>query len=135
MLFRSANQYHCDRTFITNDTFLDGLTNTQLPFCNVSTLSLLNGTQSDIPSCAAKHACDYALYSATLEQEIWTNSYTRVQVLMSGQTVDHVDGSISYNLQSWISEMGGNLGLTLGFSALSLYDDVIISFYQKIKPK
>ena len=51
----------------------------------------------------------------------YKSNYTKINVLFEDKVVEYNVAFLSYDLQSFISEIGGTLGLTLGFSGLSLF--------------
>ena len=53
---------------------------------------------------------------------------TKINILFEDKVVEYNIAFLSYDLQSLISEIGGTLGLTLGFSGLSLYNLVTWGF-------
>jgi hypothetical protein len=54
-----------------------------------------------------------------LHENILGNTKARLKVQLSSPNVQYIEDSHSYDLQSFIGEVGGTLGLTLGLSFLS----------------
>ena len=77
-------------------------------------------------NCPSVIPCYFEQFFAKTEEitlkdnESWYASQVLIKFEHSPSVVEHVKESISYDLQSLISEVGGNLGLTLGLSGMSM---------------
>ena len=104
-----------------------------LPFCNSS--QVLGAWQNINPRliklrdehCFSVITCYFEKYSGKIEESKIISNETetegsQVQIAFGEYHVEHVIESINYDLQSLISEVGGNLGLTLGLSGMSLIE-------------
>ena len=129
---RAAERYHCQITFLYNDTFLNDIRRNDLPLCNRKSFNKIHKeimrkdfNQVFNEMCKTKQPCLSEIYSVKVDESFYrTYNYTKtgakVRIAFSGSVISQADSYISYDLQSLISELGGNLGLTLGFSGLSL---------------
>ncbi len=59
-----------------------------------------------------------------MEIVTYDNNLSVIYVCYQNPVVEYRISYVNYDLQSWISEIGGTIGLTLGISGLSLVDVV-----------
>ena len=57
-----------------------------------------------------------------LVEETWLENKSLVYVVLENPEVEYHNSYISYDLQTFIGEIGGILGITLGASALTLFE-------------
>ena len=141
--FKQMAKYGCDQSFVVSDNFIDENRNIKnLPLCNLEEMKtfffkinsefnntiLLNGV------CQAKISCQHTKYRLGTMRTDDIISDTKVTIAYAESMVQHLDSSISYDLQSLISEVGGALGLTLGISGLSIYFDICNLFLRFCHP-
>lgn len=81
--------------------------------------------------CQQIRACKETKYTVTSRTSVY-NSYTKpfylLDVQYSDLEVEHDISTINYDVQSLICEIGGLIGMTLGFSALSV-GNLMINFF------
>jgi hypothetical protein len=72
--------------------------------------------------CHSKQACNQTKYQMQQVRTHWPEDadYTMITVKYVDPIVEFNIDSISYDEQSMISEIGGTLGLTIGWSGLSI---------------
>ena len=80
----------------------------------------------EFEECKIEQACRQSKYF--LNMATYDSNQTQVNILFEDKVVEYNIAFLSYDLQSLISEIGGTLGLTLGFSGLSLYNLVCLLF-------
>ena len=66
--------------------------------------------------------CYFEKYSAKIEESESHDNHPIVEIEFCEKNVEQFIESINYNLQNLISEIGGNLGLTLGLSGMSFIE-------------
>ena len=106
---------------------------TDTPNCSKSVteeaLDLLKHKKSN---CIIRRTCGKTRFKSTYKvQESWVENKTLVYVTFQNPEVTCYHTYISYDLLSLIGEVGGTLGLTLGASAISLFESLFqqIAFY------
>ena len=101
--------------------------NRRVKHCN-NTLSLdaLKKWKEPRPNECPNHACVEPCHQTKYDMEIITydNNQSVIYVRYQNPVVEYRISYVNYDLQSWISEIGGTIGLTLGISGLSLVEVV-----------
>ena len=112
------------------------------PFCTKDQLNKIWDTiEKEVEvNCVSREPCNYEKYDIVSEEFSQSNETLNepkgaiLQFQLAGRTVEHRDSSLAYDMQSLISEIGGNLGLTLGISGMSLVD-LFYAMISKFLPK
>jgi hypothetical protein len=98
--------------------------NRQNEHCN-NTISLdaLKKWKKPRPNeCPNVEPCHQAKYDMKIVT--YDNNHSVLYVRYQNPVVEYRISYVNYDLQSWISEIGGTIGLTLGISGLSLVEVV-----------
>ena len=126
-------KFHCSIPILYSGKHLDNLISTDTPNCSKSVteeaLDLLTHKKSN---CIIRRTCGKTRFKSTYKvQESWVENKTLVYVTFQNPEVTCYHTYISYDLLSLIGEVGGTLGLTLGASAISLFESLFqqIAFY------
>ena len=74
-------------------------------------------------NCSISQTCENVRFTTKYkEAETWVKNKTLMYVTFQNPEVEYQHTYISYDLQSLIGEIGGILGITLGASALTLFE-------------
>ena len=123
------HQFRCDPEFIYNGFHIQPYKRYGNP-CNIlemnEILDSIVKQNMEFGECKIEQACRQSKYF--LNMATYDSNQTQVNILFEDKVVEYNIAFLSYDLQSLISEIGGTLGLTLGFSGLSLYNLVCLLF-------
>ena len=99
----------------------------QVKYCNNSlSLDTLKQWKEPRPKkCPNVEQCHKTKYD--MEIVTYDNNQTVLYVRYQNPVVEYRISYVNYDLQSWISEIGGTIGLTLGISGLSLVEVMSIA--------
>ena len=80
-------------------------------------------------NCSISQTCENVRFTTKYkEEDTWLKNKTLIFVTFQNPEVEYQHSYISYNLQSLIGEIGGILGITIGASALTLFDFLLQRF-------
>lgn len=122
-----ADKFKCKVAFLYNGKHLDNFVNgyTNLPFCNKSQMmaakDIIFMSMSRNPKfdhCATAVPCQRVKFEH--ERHLGNDTLMKMEFLYTDIEVEHHYTYISYDFQSLIGELGGILGMFMGFSGLSL---------------
>ena len=94
------------------------------------TLEALDFTSSKESHCSMSPTCENVRFTTKykVEDNPWTKNKSLIFVSLENPEVEFHNTYVSYDLQSLIGEIGGILGITLGASALSLFEFLLQHF-------
>ena len=117
-------RFHCSVPILYSGPHLDDLTPKEATYCSYNvTLKALDFILRKKTSCFRSQTCDnvrFALKHKLLET--WQENKSMVYIVFENPEVEYHHSYISYDLLSLIGEIGGILGITLGASALTLFE-------------
>ena len=92
--------------------------------CNHNvTLEALDFISRKESNCSNSQTCDNVKFTTKLKvQETWVENEDLIYVVLENPEVSYHHSYVSYDLNSLIGEVGGILGITLGASALTLFE-------------
>ena len=95
---------------------------TTLPNCSYDiTLEVLNFYLNKGSNCSMTQTCRNTRYASSYNvEETWIENKTLIYVYIESPEVEYHNSYVSYGFYSFIGEIGGILGLTLGASAFTL---------------
>ena len=98
--------------------------------CNYDvTLEALDFISSKKSNCSTSQTCDNVRFTTKYKvQKTWLKNKNLVYVVLENPEVEYHHSYISYNLESFVGEIGGILGITLGASALTLFESLFMHF-------
>ena len=92
-----------------------------------TTLEALDFYLKKTSNCSMIQTCENVRFKSTHKaEETWLENKTLLYVGFENPEVEYHHSYISYNLNSLIGEIGGLLGLTLGASALTLFESLFM---------
>ena len=92
-----------------------------------TTLEALDFYLTKTSNCSMTQTCENVRFKSTHKaEETWFENKTLLYVGFENPEVEYHHSYISYNLNSLIGEIGGLLGLTLGASALTLFESLFM---------
>ena len=117
-------RYHCIVPILYNGPHLDDLTPKEATNCNFTvTMEALDFISRKESVCSNSQTCDNVRFTTKLKvQETWVKNQNLIYVVLENPEVLYHNSYISYDLISLIGEVGGILGITLGASALTLFE-------------
>ena len=136
-----AKLYNCQIPIMNSGPHLDGLELTKLPHCNKSViLAMISMAGMNLKSCPASlKPCDHTDYSI---DELYSSDHylqkkTAFKLSYSQPHAEHYESKIKVDEEALIVEIGGLLGIMLGFSFIRLVDmfDQIWDFISCIIPQ
>ena len=121
--------FKCNPKFIYSGFHIDPYNRYKNP-CNIDKMNQILDSvirqNMTFEECSIEQACRQTKYFLNLAT--YDSNQTKINILFEDKVVEYNIAFLSYDLQSLISEIGGTLGLTLGFSGLSLYNLVTWGF-------
>ena len=127
-------RFHCSVPILYSGPHLDDLTPKEATYCcyNV-TLKALDFILSKKTTCFRSQTCDNVRFTLKHKvQETWLENKSMVFIVFENPEVEYHHSYISYDLLSLIGEIGGILGITLGASALTLFE-FLFKFFNRCK--
>ena len=117
-------RFHCSLPILYSGPHLDGLTPNKATYCSFNvTLKALDFILSKETSCFRSQTCDNVRFTLKhTVQETWLENKSQIFIVFENPEVEYHHSYISYDLLSLIGEIGGILGITLGASALTLFE-------------
>ena len=129
-------RFHCIVPILYTGPHLDDLISKEATNCShYVTLEALNFTFTGKESnCSMTQTCENVRFTTKYTtEETWSENKSSVFVMLENPEVQYHHSYISYDLFSLIGEIGGILGITLGASALTLFElQYILSNGQKL---
>ena len=117
-------RFHCSVPILYSGPHLDNLTAKEATNCDHDvTLEALDFITSKESNCSTSQTCDNVRFTTKLlVQETWKENKELIYVVLEYPDVVYHHSYVSYDLISLIGEVGGILGITLGASALTLFE-------------
>ena len=116
--------FHCSIPILYSGPHLDGSIPKEATSCSYNvTLEALDFISSKKSHCPMSQTCENVRFTTKHETEkTWLDNKTLVYIRFENPEVEYHISYISYYLISLIGEIGGILGITLGASALKLFE-------------
>ena len=123
-------RFHCSVQILYSGPHLDELTPKEATNCNYNvTLEALDFISRKESNCSTSQTCDNVRITTKYKvQKTWLKNKNLVYVVLENPEVEYHHSYISYNLESFVGEIGGILGITLGASALTLFESLLMRF-------
>ena len=123
-------RFHCSVPILYSGPHLDELTPKEASNCNYDvTLEALDFISSKKSNCSTSQTCNNVRFTTKYKvQKTWLKNKNSVYVVLGNPEVEYHHSYISYNLESFVGEIGGILGITLGASALTLFESLFMRF-------
>ena len=123
-------RFHCSVQILYSGPHLDELTPKEATNCNYNvTLEALDFISRKESNCSTSQTCDNVRFTTKYKvQKTWLKNKNLVYVVLENPEVEYHHSYISYNLESFVGEIGGILGITLGASALTLFESLFMRF-------
>ena len=117
-------RFHCSIPIIYSGHHLDDMKLQEAPNCSyVFTLKALDFISSRKSNCSAAQTCENVRFTSKyLIEETLLENKNLVYVRFENPEVEYRHSYISYDLVSLIAEIGGIVGITIGASALTLFE-------------
>ena len=117
-------RFHCRIPIIYSGHHLDDLKLKEAPNCSYAvTLKALDFILSKESNCSPAQTCENVRFTSKyLVEETWLENKTLVYIRYENPEVEYHHSYINYDLISLIGEIGGILGITIGASALTLFE-------------
>ena len=119
-------RYHCSVPILYSGPHLDDLNPKEATNCNFTiTLEALDFISRKESICSNSQTCENVRFTTKLKvQETWVKNQDLILifVVVENPEVQYHNSYISYDFISLIGEVGGILGMTLGASALTLFE-------------
>ena len=117
-------RFHCSVPILYSGPHLDNLTAKEVTNCDHDvTLEALDFITSKESNCSTSQTCDNVRFTTKLKvKETWKENKELIYVVLEYPDVVYHHSYVSYDLISLIGEVGGILGITLGASALTLFE-------------
>ena len=130
-------RFHCSLPILYSGPHLDGLTPNETINCSYNvTLKALDFILSKETSCFRSQTCNNVRFTSKHKvQETWLENKSLIFIVFENPEVEYHHSYISYDLLSLIGEIGGILGITLGASALTLFEFVHKVFKRCKRPR
>ena len=127
-------RFHCIVPILYSGPHLDDLTPKEANYCCYNTtLKALDFILSKKTSCFRLQTCDNVRFTLKHKvQETWLENKSLIFIVIENPEVEYHHSYISYDLLSLIGEIGGILGITLGASALTLFE-FLYKFFKQCK--
>jgi hypothetical protein len=118
------HSFHCNVQILYSGGHLDGLIPKEATNCNYNvTLKAFDFLSSKESNCSKSQTCENVRFTTKyLVEETWLENKSLVYVVLENPEVEYHNSYISYDLQTFIGEIGGILGITLGASASTLFE-------------
>ena len=123
-------RFHCSIPILYSGPHLDDLIPKETTNCSYDiTMEALDFISSIDSNCSISQTCENVRFTTKYkEEETWLKNKTMIYVTFQNPEVEYQHSYISYDLQSLIGEIGGILGITLGASALTLFEFLLQRF-------
>ena len=117
-------RFHCKVPILYSGHHLDNLTAKEVDNCSHDvTLEALDLKLSKESNCSMTETCENVRFTTKyIVEETWLENKSSVFVTLESPEVKYHNTYISYDLFSLIGEIGGILGITLGASALTMFE-------------
>ena len=123
-------RFHCRIPILYSGPHLDNSSPKEAANCNYDvTMEALDFISRKESNCSNSQTCGTVRFTDKLKvQETWVDNKDLIYVVLENPEVEFHHSYISYDLISLIGEIGGILGITLGASALTLFENVFKRF-------
>ena len=117
-------RFHCRIPILYTGPHLDDLNPKEATNCSHDvTLEALNFKLGKKSNCSMTQTCENVRFTTKYTtEETWLENKSSVYVMLENPEVQYHHSYISYDLVSLIGEIGGILGITIGASALTLFE-------------
>ena len=117
-------RFHCRIPILYSGPHLENSSPKEAANCNYDvTLEALDFISRKESNCSNSQTCDNVRFTTKLKvQETWVENKDLIYVVLENPEVAYHHSYVSYDLISLIGEVGGILGITLGASALTLFE-------------
>ena len=121
------NEYNCQIPALYYGKHLSNLITTETPTCSDEVAKrAINLITSKTSNCTRAPTCEMTRFAFMVKElDSWMENTNMVQIKFSNPEVAKYHTYISYGLPSFIGEVGGILGLTLGISALTFFESFL----------
>ena len=131
-------RFNCRIPILYSGPHLDNFTAREATNCDHDvTLEALDFIISKESNCSTSQTCDNVRFTTKLKvQETWVKNkdLILIYVVLENPEVQYHNSYISYDFISLIGEVGGILGMTLGASALTLFE-CLLKCFKRYKPR
>ena len=126
-------KFNCSLPSLYSGEHLDNVIPKDMSNCSYDvTMEVLDFYLNRGGNCPTTQTCESVRFTSSYKTEkTWLENKTVVYVVFENPEVEYHHSHISYDLVNLIGELGGVLGLTLGASALTLFESLFqhVTFY------
>ena len=126
-------KFNCSMPSLYSGEHLDNIIPKDMSICSYDvTMDALDFYLNRGGNCSTAQTCKSVRFTSDYKTEkTWLENKTVVYVVFENPEVEYHHSHISYDLVNLIGELGGVLGLTLGASALTLFESLFkhVTFY------
>ena len=126
-------KFNCSMPSLYSGEHLDNIIPKDMSNCSYDiTMDALDFYLNRGGNCSTAQTCESVRFTSSYKTEkTWLENKTVVYVVFENPEVEYHHSHISYDLVNLIGELGGVLGLTLGASALTLFESLFkhVTFY------
>ena len=117
-------RFHCNVPILYSGHHLDGLNPKEATNCSHDvTVEALDFLLRKETNCSMEQTCENVRFTSKYKvRPTWLENKSLVYIVLENPEVQYYNSYISYDLISFIGEIGGILGITLGASALTLFE-------------
>ena len=126
-----SERFGCSIPILYSGPHLDASNHEEATNCSYDvTLQALDFISNKKSNCSMSQTCENVRFTTKykIEDSTWVENRSLVYVTLENPEVEYHHTYISYDLQSLIGEIGGILGITLGASALTLFEFLLQPF-------
>ena len=124
-------RFNCSVSILYSGPHLDNFTPKEAINCSHDvTLEALDFISSKESHCSMSQTCENVRFTTKykVEDTSWVKNRSLISTALENPEVEFHNTYVSYDLQSLIGEIGGILGITLGASALTLFEFLLNYF-------
>ena len=117
-------RFNCSVPILYSGSHLDNLTPKEATNCGYDvTLEAIDFISRKKSNCSMSQTCENVRFTTKYKvKNTWVENRSLIYITLENPEVEFYHSYISYDLQSLVGEIGGILGITLGASALTLFE-------------